>query len=133
MNPIKKNPNRVAKVNSFIQQTIGPILMEFLNENSGLITVSKVETSRDLRWAKIWISIFGGNDQKILDQINHNLYHIQGQLNQKFSTKIVPRLQFFLDTSPRYAEHINELVRRIHEETSVPAKPTPKKRQTRAR
>lgn len=133
MNPIKKNPNRIAKINSFIQQTLGPILMEFLNEHNGLVTVSKVETSRDLRWAKIWVSIFGGNDRQILDRINHNLYHIQGQLNQKFSTKIIPRLQFFLDTSPRYVEHINELVRRVHEETSALTKPILKKRKTYTR
>lgn len=131
MNTAKKDTNRIAKVNSFIQQALGPILLEFLNDSGGLVTISKVEASRDLRWAKIWISIFGGEDQKILDRINHNLYHIQGELNQKFSTKIVPRLQFFLDTSPRYVEHIDELVRRVHEEAAAPAKPAVKKRKTR--
>ena len=131
MHTAKKDTNRIAKVNSFIQQALGPILLEFLNDDSGLVTISKVEASRDLRWAKVWISIFGGNDQKTLDRINHNLYQIQGELNQKFSTKIVPRLQFFLDTSPRYVEHIDELVRRVHEENTVPAKaPAAKKRKT---
>lgn len=121
--PIKKvkDTNRIAKVNSFIQQVLGPILLEFLDPGDGLVTISKVEASRDLRWAKIWISIFGGNDQKVLAHINHNLYYIQGQLNKKFSTKIVPRLQFFLDTSPRYAAHIDELVRKVHEEEIQPA------------
>jgi len=116
----KKDTNRIAKVNSYIQQALGPILLEFLDPGDGLVTISKVEASRDLRWAKIWISIFGGNDQRILEYIKRNLYDIQGELNRKFSTKIVPRLQFFLDTSPRYAEHIDELVRKVHAETEKP-------------
>ncbi len=128
----KKDTNRIAKVNSFIQQALGPILLEFLEPANGLVTISKVEASRDLRWAKVWISIFGGDDQKILDHINRSLYHIQGELNQKFTTKIVPRLQFFLDTSPRYAEHIDELVRRVHAEEEQNKPATKKRKKTAA-
>ena len=121
----KKDTNRIAKVNSYIQQALGPILLEFLDASDGLVTISKVEASKDMRWAKVWISIFGGNDEKVLNHINRSLYHIQGELNNKFSTRIVPRLQFFLDTSPRYVAHIDELVKKVHEEQ---AEPKPKKK-----
>ena len=30
--------------------------------------------------------------------------------------KLTPRLQFFLDTSPRYVQHIDELINQIHEQ-----------------
>jgi ribosome-binding factor A len=126
--------------------------MEFLEDQKGMVTISKVETSRDMKWTKIWISIFNGTplpsrsprlreseagqgeppspvdasgrgqigltsfDKKILASINKNIYHIQGELNKKFTTKIIPRLQFFLDTSPRYVEHIEEMIKKIHEE-----------------
>lgn len=112
----QKKSNRIAKVNSYIQATLGPILMEFLEDQKGMVTISKAETSRDMKWAKIWVSIFNGNDKKILDSINKNIYHIQGELNKKFTTKIIPRLQFFLDTSPRYVEHIEKIIKKIHEE-----------------
>lgn len=112
----KRNPNRISKVNSFIQISLGPILLEFLEGQKGLVTISKVETSRDMKWAKIWISIFNGDDAKILAFINKNIYHLQGELNKKFSTKIIPRISFHLDTSPRYVEHIEELVKKVHEE-----------------
>jgi ribosome-binding factor A len=111
-----KNPNRISKINSHIQQVLGEILREFLSEHEGLVTVTRVETSRDIKWAKVWISILGGSDQDILGTIEKNIYDIQGELNRTFTTKIVPRLKFFLDTSPRYVQHIEELVRKIHEE-----------------
>ena len=113
---IKKNTNRIAKANSLIQQMVGEIMQEYLQDGPGLVTVSKVEASRDLRWAKVWLSIVGGNDKKILQKLNHHLYDIQGGLNRKLDMKIIPRLQLFLDTSPRYAQHINELIKEIHQE-----------------
>jgi len=113
--PVKKT-NRIAKVNSLVEHELGPILHEFFTGEKGLVTISKVETSRDMKWVKIWISIFGGNDKKIMDSLNKNIYVLQGQFNEHFATKIIPRLQFFLDTSPRYAQHINELIEEIHKE-----------------
>ena len=110
----KKNPNRIAKVNSLIQHELGKILREVLEGQKGLTTISKIETSGDMRWAKIWISVLGGDGKKTLAFIKKNVYGIQGELNHKFSTKIIPRLQFFLDTSAEYAQHINELIQSIH-------------------
>lgn len=126
---------RIAKINSYIQTSLGNILTEFLEEQDALVTISKVETSADFKWAKVWISIFDKNgqnkfsnpseqkqknpplsDERVLNIINKNIYYIQGELNKKFTTKIIPRIQFFLDTSPRYAAHIEELFNKIHKE-----------------
>lgn len=116
MNNDKKNTFRIDKVNSKIQIELGEILHEFLSGENGLVTISRVETSQDMKWAKIFISILGGDDNKILKLINSNIYDIQGQLNAKFATKIVPRLSFYLDTTPRYVQHIDEVIKKIHEE-----------------
>ncbi len=116
MKPVKKDTNRIAKVNSLIEHELGPVLHEYLENEKGFITITKVETSRDMKWAKVWISILNGDDDKILAAIEKNIYHIQGEVNKGFATKIIPRLQFFLDTSPRYVAHIDELVKKIHEE-----------------
>lgn len=112
----KKDSFRLAKINSLIQHELGPILHEELSGGPGIVTITKVETSRDMKWAKVWISIFGGDDNGILKLINSRIYDIQGEMNRHFATKIIPRLQFFLDTSPRYVEHIDEVIRKIHEE-----------------
>ncbi len=117
---IKKNPNRIAKVNALLQKLVGEIVHHHLDEYRGLITVSKVESSRDLKWAKVWISIVGGNDEAIFKALQAQIYYIQGELNRELTMKIIPRLQFFLDTSPRYAAHINELIEQLHKEEGQP-------------
>ncbi len=116
MKPIKKDTNRIAKVNSLIQQQLGPILHESLEGQPGLVTITKVETSKDMKWAKIWISIFNGADEKIFQFLNRNIYDLQGELNKHFATKIIPRISFHLDTTPRYVEQIEKVLKKIHEE-----------------
>lgn len=138
-----KKTNRIEKVSSLIEHALGPILHEELGSEFGIITISKVETSRDMKWAKIWISMLSANpkqpreelnppvqldasgrkkkgvftpDDKVMKAITDNIYNIQGELNKHFHTKVIPRLQFFLDTSPRYVQHIDELIREVHEE-----------------
>ncbi len=113
--PQPKPKNRIEKLNSLIQQQVGRTLKDTI-ETNGLITVSRVETSGDARWAKVWVSIVGGDDDQILSDINKNLYDIQGELNRQLAMKMTPRLQFFLDTAPRYVQHIDELIKKIHEE-----------------
>src|SRR5438552_1991740 len=112
----RKNTNRIDKVNSLIQKILGEAIHPYLENEAGLVTVTGVETSRDLKWAKVWISIVGGDDDKVFDILKHNAYHIQGELNRNLQMKIVPRVQFFLDTAPRYAERINQLIQEIHSE-----------------
>src|SRR4051812_12621789 len=112
----KKSGNRIDKLNSLIQQLIGEIIHPYLHGINGLTTVSRVEVSGDSRWAKVWISIVGGDDEEIFKILKENIYDIQGELNRNLTMKMVPRIQFFLDTSPRYAQHIDELIKKIHEE-----------------
>ena len=115
----KKPSNRIEKLNSLIQQQVGLSLKDTIETNGGLVTISRVETSGDSRWAKVWISIVGGDDDEILASINKNIYDIQGELNRHLGMKMTPRLQFFLDTSPRYAQHIDELIQKIHKEENI--------------
>lgn len=112
----KKDTNRIAKVNSLIVHELGPIILEFLQGQDGLVTITKADTSKDMKWCKVWISIFGGDDDSILKFLANNIYDIQGELNKHFTTKIIPRISFHLDTSPRYVQHIDELIKKIHEE-----------------
>lgn len=112
----KKPTNRIDKLNSLIQQVVGDSIRSHLEGQNGLTTVSKVEVSGDARWAKVWVSIVGGDDDAMLATLKKNIYDIQGDLNRHLAMKMVPRIQFFLDTSPRYAQHIDELIKKIHEE-----------------
>jgi ribosome-binding factor A len=111
-----KKSHRPEKMGALIQKELNVIIRNYLDTLAGIVTISKVELSKDLKWGKIWISIMGGDDQKILNELKANIYDIQGELNHVLASKVLPRISFHLDTSPRYAEHIDELIKKIHEE-----------------
>lgn len=90
--------------------------MPYLKTQQGLTTIHKVETSKDLRWAKVWITILSGNEEKTLGVLRNNLYEIQGELNRLMEVKIVPRLSFKVDTTAQHAQHISEIFQKIEQE-----------------
>jgi ribosome-binding factor A len=106
---------RIQRANSLIQELLGQILPDYLDKSQGLVSVSRVETSSDLRWAKVWLSVINAEDDDILQLLQKNIYHIQGELNRRIPMKIVPRLQFFIDTSARFAQHLNEVFTHLHD------------------
>lgn len=113
--PLKKT-NRVEKVNSLIEHLLGSVMLPYVRDQKGIITVRKVDTSKDMRWAKVWITIVNDDDNKILKTLKNNIYDIQGELNRLIEMKIVPRVSFHLDTTARYAEHINQIFKKIEQE-----------------
>ncbi|MBL8030957.1 MAG: ribosome-binding factor A [Candidatus Doudnabacteria bacterium] len=112
--PQKEPRLRIIRLQSLVQELLGKILPEYLGETNALVTVNQVEISGDMRHAKVWLSVLGGDDKVIFKIIEKHIYAIQGELNRELPMKLVPRLQFNLDTSPRYAEHISELINQIH-------------------
>ena len=62
---------RLERVNELLKHEIGEIIRRQFNiADTGLVSVNAVETSGDLRSAKVFISIFGKPDQQWLDRIS---------------------------------------------------------------
>lgn len=108
---------RTEKVAALVQKELGELMLAF--ELPTLTTISKVEVSDDLRHAKVWITIFDKNrehEEEVLKILKDNLYELQGELNRKFTMKIVPRINFTVDQSQHYVAHISELLREVGDE-----------------
>jgi ribosome-binding factor A len=107
---------RTEKVASLMQEEIGEFLKRM--ELPALTTISKVEVTPDLKWCKVWVTVMGEKPKpdQVMVELKENLYDLQGELIRKFSMKIVPRVRFVLDHGEEYAAHINELLRKTHDE-----------------
>ena len=80
-----------------------------------MVTVSEVRISPDLSIAKVFVSIFPSEKQAdVMKIIEENKREIRGELGNKVASqlRIVPEIDFLLDTSLDYAEHIDELLRK---------------------
>lgn len=80
-----------------------------------MVTVSEVRISPDLSIAKVYVSIFpSAKQEEALKVLEENKKAIRGELGHKVASqlRIVPDMDFYLDTTLDYAEHIDELLKK---------------------
>jgi ribosome-binding factor A len=111
---------RQEKFAGLIQQHLAEIFQrnsEYVNRE--FVTISKVEISPDLGYAKIYISLIKKEGREALMKcINLHNPMIRKQLAIKVrnQARIVPELNFFIDESLDYVFHMDEVMKRINEE-----------------
>ena len=77
----------------------------------GLVTITGVRMSRDLRHARVFVSAMGDKNQKSgsVDALNHAAGWIRHELGQRLRLKYLPDLVFQIDSSQEYGERIDKL------------------------
>lgn len=108
---------RQLKVAREIQRDLAEIIRSkgMAAFDGAMVTVSEVRISPDLSVAKVFVSIFPSEKQgQVMDMLSEQNRSIRGELGQKIGRqlRIVPELDFFLDTSLDYAAHIEELLKK---------------------
>ncbi|MDD4351937.1 MAG: 30S ribosome-binding factor RbfA [Candidatus Gracilibacteria bacterium] len=109
-------PSRIAKVNSFLKVEISQIIeRDFRDRRSGLITVTRVDTSADMGQAKVWISVLASQipPHKILQSLRKKAGMIHREVWHKMSAKKVPLIDFRLDENAAYVEKIEEILKEL--------------------
>jgi ribosome-binding factor A len=88
---------------------------DILDLNAGLITVSKVIMSPDLKLAKIYVSFLGNKEpvEVLIERINDRKKHIRFLLGKQLSLKYVPEIIFYYDDTMDYADKINKLLNEV--------------------
>ncbi|MDX9893658.1 MAG: 30S ribosome-binding factor RbfA [Patescibacteria group bacterium] len=109
--------HRIPQVNEVIRQNLNNLILTELEfPKNSLVTITRVETSKDLRHAKVWVSIIPTvYTKKLLDKLTSKVSHLQYLLNQKLSMKPLPRLRFVVDDTEQKAAGIEEILDRIQE------------------
>lgn len=108
--------NRQNKVAKQIQKDVSDI---FTKEASGIIkgvmvSVTSVNMSPDLEYAKLYVSIFPfERSGEIMQSIKSNEWMIRKALGTRIRNqlRVVPELSFFLDDSLEYIENIDSLLK----------------------
>ena len=106
--------NRLLKINAEIQKYISEIFTyDIKNPNiQGIITVTRVDTTNDLSLSRVYVSIYcpHGDKYEVFKQIQHSAGYIRKAVCEKLDIRKMPFLEFLLDESLDYSEHINEVI-----------------------
>ena len=105
---------RTDRINGLLRQEISQLLSRELNDPrlSGVVSITKVETSGDLRYARVFVSVLGSRDGKgtVLSGISSASKFMRRELGERLSLRYIPELSFVLDESLEEADHIFRLM-----------------------
>ena len=110
---------RIEKLQELIKQEMGKMLLTDLKDpRIGFVTVTDVEMTGDLRSAKIFISVMGGEDKvkSSLEGLQSALGYIRREIGQRIKIRFTPEISFALDTSLDYGDHIQKLLLKVEGE-----------------
>ncbi len=106
---------RIQRVNQLIKRELGQILLKEIEFPSGiLVTLTRVETSVDLKQAKIYVSAIPRIKLDIVLKIlNRQIHPLQQKLNKRLRMRPLPKIMFVEEKETSEAGRIEEILVRL--------------------
>jgi len=115
--------HRIERINHLIRQEISELLRLHVKDPrlGGLISVTDVETSPDLKTARIYISHFGTEAEKIMimNAIKTASGFFRKELAKSLRLRRVPEISFHWDDSIEHGAHMEELIDRVTSDKDI--------------
>jgi len=111
---------RTERVDELLRQEIGSIVTrEVADPRIGFTTITSVETTRDLRHAKVWVSVIGQPAERdaALAALRHAMPFIRHELGKRLRIKRIPDLHVHLDETAERGTRILQLLADIESGT----------------
>ena len=112
------NSTRMGRINDDIQLALSSLLRSVKDPRvqQGLISVTRVETTGDLRYAKVWLSVLGElNEKEFKRGLKSCGPWLRHELGERLSLRYTPELVFELDHSIEYGAKISRMIEEIEE------------------
>jgi len=110
--------NKIQRINEDISRTLSALLREIKDPRvqQGMISIVAVDTTGDLRYAKIYLSILGQHDRKeLIRGLKSATGFLRRELGQALNIRHTPELIFKLDNSMEYGAHVSKILQGLEE------------------
>ena len=111
-----RKTNRMNKIDEELKKEIGSIIStELKNPHlTGLISVTSVKTTPDLRYAKVFVSMINEKSKKEnLSILKQSSGHIRSLIAKRINLRNTPELIFEFDESLEYGTRIDQILKDI--------------------
>ncbi|MFD3156566.1 30S ribosome-binding factor RbfA [Haloimpatiens sp. FM7330] len=110
---------RGGRINEQLRKEISNIIQTQIKDPriNSMISVTKVDVTRDLRYAKVYVSIFGKDENKeeTVKILKKSSGFIRREVGRKVSLRYTPEIIIELDNSIEHGMHIDALLEKIKE------------------
>ncbi len=109
---------RIDKVNSQIHRILAEIIQKEVDDpNLGMISIVAVDTSKDLRYCKVYFSVLPEENLQLARQTLSKMKNfIKKQLSLQLRAKFLPDIGFIPDESIKYSIDISKKIDEINKE-----------------
>jgi len=117
------NENRRQKrIASLIQNVLSGILLEaFQDSTSGIISITRVDMSKDLKTANVYLSLFGTvQKDQVLKQIEDKRGFLRKAIATKTNLKYNPVLFFSLDPVIEFESRLDQIIDKLRKDENSP-------------
>ena len=82
---------------------------------SEMASVTHVELSRDLKYAKAYVSVYDTDKMKksTIETLTHAEHYIKNEVGARMRMRRLPQITFLLDTSIEYSSKISEMLKKV--------------------
>lgn len=113
-----KNNTRMIRINDEIKKELSEIIRSELKDpRIGVMTsVLKVDTTNDLKYCKVYISVLGDEEQKksVMEGLKNASGFIRKQIATRINLRCTPEFKFELDNSLEYSARIYKLIDEVN-------------------
>lgn len=112
-----KNENRLNRINEELRKEISNIIsFELKNPDAtGLISVTKIKITPDLKYAKVYISMLNSkSEEKTLEALKKSEGFIRSLVAKRINLRITPELVFEKDDSMEYGAKIDSILKDLN-------------------
>jgi ribosome-binding factor A len=110
---------RTNRLDSQIQQELMQLLQRDVKDpRIGFATITRVETSRDLGHARVWVSVYGSDEEraKTMEALSVATPWLRRQLGERLSLRHVPQLSMRADDSIESGDRVLRILRELEAE-----------------
>src|SRR5690554_4327830 len=112
---------RSKRLAELIKEEISDILLrEVKDPRIGFVSVTDVEVSTDLRHANVYISVYGGDEEreKSMEGLEKANGYIRKLLGERITVYHTPEILFRYDNSLEYGAHISRLLEKVKKKSN---------------
>lgn len=122
---------RVDRINGLLREEISGLITREIKDPrlQGVISITQVQTSNDLRNARVFLSVMGDPEtkQSALAGIRSAATFMRRELRDRLALRYVPFLSFVLDESIEHGDRLLQIMDRIQDQTQdEPVEPAPR-------
>ncbi len=109
--------NRMLGLQSEFKRVLSEIIMGELKDPriSEMLSVTHVELSRDLKYAKAYISVYDTEKKRksTIETLTHAQGFIKNEIGARMKIRRLPEITFLLDTTIEYSSNISQILKKV--------------------